>query len=63
MSKIWSLDRKKVVRKVSREEVPEFVLETLDYGMVAVADGMLYANSFEDLLGDEIPASEVTIEP
>ncbi len=54
---IWTIDRQKVVQRVAK--APNFVQDTLSAGMIAVADGILYANSFKDLLGNEFTVDEV----
>jgi hypothetical protein len=60
-AKIWALNKKKEALQVDYFTLPEFVKDSLNIGIVAVCDGMLYATTFDELLGNQFKREEVTI--
>ena len=54
LTSVWQLDRNRQIHEFKDlSKVPTYVLETLKDNNVAVVDSLLYAVSFEDLMGTE----------
>jgi hypothetical protein len=45
--KVWSLNKNGVVRQVDLSSLPEFVKDTVDLDMPAVANEVLYSKNLE----------------
>lgn len=59
MTTIFVMNRNKEISQLTPQEVPDHVKDTIENGMLAVSDGLLYAPNLTSLLGDEFTLDEV----